>query len=239
MVKSKIIITMKKKIYTLVSVLLKIYRFPKSFFIKKRLGKCGNDVVIAFPCKMSKPQNVYLDEHTLIQPNVTFIMNAGKVYVGKWSVIASNCTLITDNHIPTVGVNHRMLGRYHINDKVKDIILEEDCWAGAGVTLLSGAKLGRGSIAAAGALVNKQVPPYAVVAGIPAKIIASVFTKEQILQHEQYLYPENERMGKDEIDKLFEQYFVGKKAIGQNSIAVEDYPKVVKHKQMQFAIPQI
>lgn len=205
---------MKRLLYFVVSLIIRILRAPKLFLIKKRLASCGKDVIITFPCKIAKPQNIHMADHTLVQPNVTFIMNKGNVYIGKWTVIASNCTLITDNHVPTVGVNHRMLGRYHINDRVKDIILEDDCWAGAGVTLMSGAILRRGSIAAAGAVVNKEVPPYAVVAGVPAKIIATVFTIDQILEHEQYLYPENERMKKTELEELFLKHYVGKKAIG-------------------------
>lgn len=213
----------------------KAVKYPKLFFIKKRLAQCGRDVVITFPCKMSKPQNVYMSDYTLIQPNVTFIMNEGHVHVGRWTVIASNCTIITDNHIPTVGVNHRMLGRYHINDRVKDIILEDDCWAGAGVTLMSGAILRRGSIAAAGAVVNKEVPPYAVVAGVPAKIIATVFSIEQIIEHERYLYPENERMTREELEALFAKYYEGKKAIGDDA-SVEMKKRTIPYKNMQFKV---
>jgi carbonic anhydrase/acetyltransferase-like protein (isoleucine patch superfamily) len=179
-----------------------------------------------------------MEDHTLIQPNVTFIMNQGKVYIGKWSVIASNCTLITDNHVPTVGINHRMLGRYHVNDRIKDIVIEDDCWAGAGVTLMSGAKLGRGCIAAAGAVVNKIVPPYAVVAGIPAKIIASVFSKEQIIEHEKFLYPEEDRMTLEELDSLFETYFVGKKSIGKDEVPKDSLGVVYEHRDMQFDVPK-
>lgn len=228
---------LNKLVNTLIRSLVKFLRAPKMIFYKSRLGKCGKDVVIAFPCKMSKPSHIFMQDYTLIQPNVTFIMNQGKVYIGKWSVIASNCILITDNHVPTVGVNHRMLGRYHINDRVKDIVLEDDCWAGAGVTLMSGAKLGRGSIAAAGALVNKEVPPYAVVAGIPAKIIASVFTKEQIIEHEKSLYPVGRRLTMREIDNLFEKYFKDKRAIGQSKINEVEYKKIIAHRKMQFDIP--
>lgn len=231
-----IIEIMKKIVLSCASFVLKVFRNFKLLVIKSRLGGCGKDVVIAFPCKLSKPQNVFLSDYTLIQPNTTFIMNNGCVRVGKWSVIASNCTLITDNHIPSVGVNHRMLGRYHINDKVKDIILEEDCWAGAGVTLMSGAILRRGSIAAAGALVNKEVPPYAVVAGVPAKIIASVFSLEQILEHESYLYPEQERMSKEELSVLFEKYYVGKKAIGASYLSQESINETKRHASMQFKV---
>ena len=179
-----------------------------------------------------------MSDYTLIQPNVTFIMNKGRVYVGRWAVVASNSTLITDNHIPTVGINHRMLGRYHINDKVKDIHIGDDAWVGAGATIMSGASLGRGSIAAAGCVVNKPVPPYAVVAGIPAKIIASVFSKEQIIEHERFLYPEEERMSMSEIDNLFEKYFEGKKSIGIDSLCEFDYSQALLHKYMQFDVPK-
>lgn len=213
-------------------------RKPKQYFIKKKLGHCGKDVIISMPCRLSKPQNVFMSDHTLIQPNCTFIMNEGKVFVGKWTVIASNCTIITDNHIPTVGINHRMLGRYHINDKVKDIHIEDDCWCGAGVTLMSGASLGRGCIAAAGALVNKSIPPYAVVAGVPAKVIASVFTKEQIVEHEKCLYPEEKRMSRQELDELFNKHFDGKKSIGIEGMSSEDRLKALEHKYMQESIPQ-
>ena len=216
----------------------KLISSPKLFYIRRRLGHCGKDVVISMPCRMAVPQNVFMNDYTLIQPNCTFIMSEGKVYVGRWSVIASNCTIITDNHIPTVGIDHRMLGRYHINDKVKDIQIGDDCWCGAGVTLMSGASLGRGCIAAAGALVNKAVPPYAVVAGVPAKIIASVFTKEQIVEHEKCLYTENERMSIKELDELFEKYFEGKKSIGVEGMSDDDRKKALKHQYMQEAIPQ-
>lgn len=227
-----------KRIFDLAYRIIKLIRSPKVFLLKRRMGQCGKDVVISMPCRMAVPQNVFMGDHTLIQPNCTFIMDKGRVFVGRWSVIASNCTIITDNHIPTVGINHRMLGRYHINDRVKDIHIEEDCWCGAGVTLLSGASMGRGSIAAAGAVVNKPVPPYAVVAGVPAKIIASVFSKEQVLKHEKYLYAENERMSEEEINNLFNTFFDGKKAIGLEVVADDDKAKVFEGRDMQYQLPQ-
>lgn len=217
---------------------VKLIRSPKLLLIKSRLGHLGKDVVICMPCRMAEPQNVFIGDYSLIQPNCNFILNKSKVYIGKWVGISSNTTIITTNHIPTVGINHRMLGRYHINDRDKDIRIGDDCWCGANVILMSGACMGRGSIAAAGAIVNKQVPPYAVVAGVPAKIIASVFTKEQIIEHEKCLYPENERMSLHELDELFEKYFVGKKSIGIEGMSDADRKIALEHQYMQEAIPQ-
>ena len=78
----------------------------------------------------------------------------------------------------------------------KDVIVEEDIWIGTNVTLLAGTHIGRGCIVGACSLLNKEYPPYAVLAGSPAKIIAVKFSIEQILEHEKALYEENERFTK-------------------------------------------
>ena len=53
------------------------------------------------------------------------------------------------------------------------VVIEEDCWLGAGATVIDGVRIGRGSIVAAGAVVTRAVAPYSVVAGVPARRIAS------------------------------------------------------------------
>lgn len=76
----------------------------------------------------------------------------------------------------------------------KDIIIENDVWIGCNVTLLAGIHIGRGAIIAAGTVVSKDVPHYAIVGGVPAKIIKFKWTAEEILKHENGLYPESERI---------------------------------------------
>ena len=61
-----------------------------------------------------------------------------------------------------------------------DIIIENDVWIGANSTVMSGIKIGNGAIVAAGSTVTKNVPPYAIVAGNPAKVVKYRFTDEQI-----------------------------------------------------------
>jgi acetyltransferase-like isoleucine patch superfamily enzyme len=55
----------------------------------------------------------------------------------------------------------------------KGIVIEDDCWIAANSIILDGVTIGRGSVVAAGAVVSKSVPPYSVVAGVPARIIKS------------------------------------------------------------------
>lgn len=55
-----------------------------------------------------------------------------------------------------------------------------DVWIGANVTILPGVEVGHGSVLAAGAVVTRDVPPYAIVAGVPAKVIRYRFSEEII-----------------------------------------------------------
>lgn len=61
-----------------------------------------------------------------------------------------------------------------------DIVVGDDVWIGYGATILSGVHIGQGAVIAAGAVVNKDVPPYAIVGGVPAKIIKYRFAPEMI-----------------------------------------------------------
>lgn len=51
------------------------------------------------------------------------------------------------------------------------VVIEDDCWIGAGASILSGVRIGTGAIVAAGAVVTKDVPPRAIVGGVPARVL--------------------------------------------------------------------
>ncbi|MGB2993632.1 MAG: DapH/DapD/GlmU-related protein, partial [Paenisporosarcina sp.] len=57
------------------------------------------------------------------------------------------------------------------------VIVEDDVLIGANAVVLEGVKIGKGSVVAAGAIVTKDVPPYTVVAGMPAKVIKEIDDK--------------------------------------------------------------
>jgi len=66
------------------------------------------------------------------------------------------------------------------NVEYKEVIIGNDVWIGYNVIILGGKRVGNGSVIAAGSIVTKDIPPYAIVAGVPAKIIRYRFTKEII-----------------------------------------------------------
>lgn len=67
------------------------------------------------------------------------------------------------------------------------VIIEDDVWIGYGAILLSGVRVGRGAIVAAGAVVRSDVPPYTIVAGNPARVAGHRFPEERIAEHERLL----------------------------------------------------
>ena len=73
-------------------------------------------------------------------------------------------------------------------DQDLPVVIEDDVWTGANVTILKGVTIGRGSVIAAGAVVTKSFPPYSIIGGVPAKLIKMRFTPEQIAEHERVLY---------------------------------------------------
>ena len=61
-------------------------------------------------------------------------------------------------------------------------------WIGYGALILSGGTIGRGAVIAAGSVVTKDIAPYAMVAGLPAKTMGQRFSPEEIAVHEKKIY---------------------------------------------------
>ena len=65
----------------------------------------------------------------------------------------------------------------------RDIVIESDVWVGANSTILRGVTVGEGSVIAAGAVVTKDVPPYSIVGGVPARVLKMRFDEETQKEH--------------------------------------------------------
>jgi len=65
----------------------------------------------------------------------------------------------------------------YTGDKEGKIIIQDDAWIGAGAIILPNVTIGKGAVVGAGAVVTKDVPPYTVVAGVPAKEIKKLDLK--------------------------------------------------------------
>ena len=92
---------------------------------------------------------------------------AGPLSIGDDVMMAPNVTIVTQNHkISDLEIPMRL----QTAPKQK-VTIEDDVWIGTNVVIMPGVTVGKGSVIGASAVVTKDVPPYAIVGGIPAKII--------------------------------------------------------------------
>lgn len=109
------------------------------------------------------------------------------------------------------GHNTSVVGRYmfDVHEKRPDddlgVILEDDIWIGARAIILRGVTIGRGSVIAAGSIVTKDVPPYAVVTGVPARVHKFRWGIKTIMNHESKLYKQNNRYSKSQLELFFKK----------------------------------
>lgn len=108
----------------------------------------------------------------------------GNVIVGKYCQIGANVAFHATNHPTnhmTTYINERLFGGLKELKTQKEIEIGNDVWIGHSVIILSGVKIGNGAIIGAGSIVTKDVGPYSIVVGNPAKIIKKRFP-EPIIQ---------------------------------------------------------
>lgn len=168
--------------------------------------------------------------HNFVQDCVLYRRPEDKLIIGKFCSIAWHVKFILN------GAHHftQLFTSYSIvlfdetlqqkaldNQGIKaidkgDTIIGNDVWIGYGATIMPGVKIGNGAIIGAQTLVTKNVEPYAIVGGNPAKLIRYRFTPEQILKLEEmqwWDWPYNNiieaycNCKENEIDKLYE-YFI-------------------------------
>lgn len=135
----------------------------------------GNQVALERGVEIGSLDNtrIQIDEGTFIAPYVC-IAGPGDIKIGKHCMIAAHSGLYGNEHNfadLTQPIREQGVTR-------KGIVIEDNCWLGHGVTVLDGVTIGQGSIIGAGAVVTKDIPPFSVAVGVPAKVIRDRQNKE-------------------------------------------------------------
>lgn len=161
--------------------------------MKKLLKRIRITILTTFKYKFkSYGENFYFGSGLFVRPNTVAVGH--NVYIGRnshlsvcsltiedFAMLASNVAIVGGDHkFEIVGKPMRLTGR----DIEKEVIIKRDAWIGHGSIILHGVTIGEGAVVAAGSVVTKDVEPFSIVAGSPAKFIKGRFkSKEDIINH--------------------------------------------------------
>lgn len=171
---------------TNISFLTDLRGDKKNIFIGKNSTICKHSTLEVDPINKNDSK-IIIGDRTLISSfaiirtyggtikigNDCFINSFAAIYghggltIGDGCLIGPQVTIIPVNY----GFKDRNIPFRLQTPSLKGIVLEDDVWVGAGVTILDGCTVGKGSVIGAGAVLTKNVEPYSIVAGVPGKTI--------------------------------------------------------------------
>lgn len=144
----------------------KIFNLIKSNYLRIQGCQVGYGVTFYPGIRLSPGMNMQIGNHVDFAWGV-IVTTKGGIKIGDRVLIGYNTQILSANHIipPKRG---KVFGSGHALKKVQ---IENDVWIGANCVVLPGVTIGTGAIVAAGSVVTKDVKPYTIVGGIPAKLI--------------------------------------------------------------------
>lgn len=111
--------------------------------------------------------SITIGDDSHIQPRCHFAAYLSPITIGRQAQIAPYCAFFPYDHSIAPG---KSMFLQPLRSK-GGIVIEDDVWLGVGVTVLDGVRIGEGAVVAAGAVVTRDVPPGAIVGGVPARVI--------------------------------------------------------------------
>jgi chloramphenicol O-acetyltransferase type B len=178
----------------MIKILKKIYHFYSQHIEYRRykIGKnfhAGRGVFLWAKNTLTIGDNFYIGKYSIIECDTE---------IGNNVIIANRVSLAGryDHHFQQIGIPTRLAAQirdkeYNWKGLDQKLIIEDDVWIGVGCIVLSGVTIGIGSIVAAGSVVTKDVEPYCIYAGNPAKKIRDRFDSEEQLKEHIRLYKQN------------------------------------------------
>lgn len=112
--------------------------------------------------KCTEDAHIQIGEKCFFNHNCS-ITSATKIEIGDHCMFANNLVIVDHDHVIKDGVVSGEL-------KAEPIVIEDNVWVGANVTILKGVHIGEGAIIAAGAVITKNIPAHSKAMGVPARI---------------------------------------------------------------------
>jgi maltose O-acetyltransferase len=142
----------------------KIFSSARVWLMKGFLGRCGNGLTVESDVELGNGLDIEIGNSVQINER-SRIRN---VKIGSHVMIAPEVMILNLGHI-TEKLDMPMI--FQGKRVYSQTVIEDDVWIGARALLLPGVRIGQGAVVAAGAVVTKDVAPYSIVGGNPAKVI--------------------------------------------------------------------
>ncbi|MBL8089814.1 MAG: acyltransferase [Anaerolineales bacterium] len=135
---------------------------PQNISIGENFSIRRNSTLGAINGELIVGDNVSIAENVTVNAS-----EKGKIVLGNYVLIAPNTVLRASDHV-TTRADQTIREQGHTGG---EIIVEDDVWIGANCVVVAGTRIGKGAVIAAGAVVAKDVEPYTIVGGVPAKFL--------------------------------------------------------------------
>lgn len=152
-------------------ILFSLPRYPalnrmKAFFLSQVGAKIGKRVVFYPGVWLAPGRNLVVGDDVDFALDV-LVTTSGGVTIGDRTLIGYRTQILSSNHCIPEG-KWRVFAAGH---ESKPVLIANDVWIGANCLILPGVSIGEGAVVAGGSIVTKNVPPFAIVAGNPARIL--------------------------------------------------------------------
>lgn len=147
--------------------LIPSHRIRKFIYKHVFMVKIANNVTIYWDCEMRSPGKLSIGKGSIIGDHAVLDARRGGIEIGENVNISNSVSMWTGQHDYNDPYFRSVPGRRG------PIIIKNRVWIGPNVTILHSVTIGEGAVIAAGAVVTKDVPPFTLVGGVPAKIIGS------------------------------------------------------------------
>ena len=176
---------MLKRIFNLTNTfIISIFNRSKSPFARIENSNISKKAKVY---RFAKLNHVQLGDYSYIGPGASIVY----AKIGKFCSIAGECCVGMGTHpmnfistspifiSPTNSTGYKWVDE-HLFEEYKEVHIGNDVWIGSRALILGGVRIGDGAVVGAGAVVTKDVPPYAIVGGVPAKVIKYRFDEDTI-----------------------------------------------------------
>lgn len=164
----------------------KALRRALMLLFRGRFARCGRNVLFS-PFDSFDYAHIEVGDDVFIGAGAVFHATLSRITIGSKVMFGPQVMIMGGDH------NTGEIGRYmyDVHDKRPDndqpVVIQDDVWVGARTTILKGVTVGTGSIIAAGSVVTRSIPPYSMVAGVPARVVKPRFSPQELARHLAFL----------------------------------------------------